>query len=251
MKLTFAAAGAAAVVLAGGAAFAEGKDGKCFDKGTLSYIDCPKPAEPEVKVEEPAPIVDDSGFYIGARAGVALIDGEYNVGAADKRDVNHDTGFFVSGMFGYEYADVAPGISLRPEIELGYMSAEVDKITSSASGAQPAVGGDTSVFFGFVNVFADIEVIESVDLIVGGGLGFGVVNFDSHSSAGVVAMDDSDIGFGWNIGAGLGIDVAEGVKLEALYRYMSFDVETSSAAAFKGDADLDAHTVTLGLRFKF
>ena len=54
---TIIIAAAFGMVASGGSALANG-DGKCFDKATLSYVDCPGG-------------VDWSGWYLGAHAGFA------------------------------------------------------------------------------------------------------------------------------------------------------------------------------------
>ena len=261
MKSAIAATGAAAVLLTAGAALANGEAEQCFDKGTLTYFDCPT-----------AEVVETGNFYIGARGGLAFVeDVEYDLTEEDKGDpapaitaiiaileptvfgvsAEHETGYVVTGMVGYEFVDVQPGMTLRPELEIGALTAEVDTITAEGEGTFSA-GGDTSVLFGFVNLFADFEVAESVDLIVGGGVGLGHVDLDKHSIDEGVLVDDSATAFGYNIGAGLGVEVEEGVKLEAMYRYMSFidaELETEFGAGGTDEVDVNAHTATVGIRF--
>ena len=239
MKNVFAAAGAAAVVLTAGAAAAEGHTEQCFDKGTLTYFDCPT-AE-----------VDNDAFYIGARGGAAWLDSDFDLDAGVNVEQDYEVGYIITGMVGYKFADVAPGIDVRPELESGYLDGEVEAHSINGGADVPGSFGDTSVLFGFANLFVDLEVLAGVDLIVGGGVGFGEVDFDGHGIPGLVAMDDSDTGFGYNVGAGLGIEVAPDVKLEAMYRYMDFDVELTSTEPFTADADIDAHTATVGVRFEF
>ena len=65
-------------------------------------------------------------------------------------------------------------------------------------------------------------------------------------------VDDEDTVFGYNLGAGLGLALTDDVELEALYRYMSFTGgEFTDTDGDTVDADIDAHTATVGVRFKF
>lgn len=93
------AAGLAA--LAAPAAAAE----KCFDKATLSYVDCPQPAPIRPVQPAPAPVAPAepiqpwSGFYIGAHGGYAWSDVE---GATGLGAVSEDAdGFLAGGQVGF------------------------------------------------------------------------------------------------------------------------------------------------------
>lgn len=78
MTLGKAAITAACVSIASaGAAMAQsGTDApeKCFDKGSLTYVDCPTEADEPVAVETPDPEPRFTGFYIGAHAGVVVAE---------------------------------------------------------------------------------------------------------------------------------------------------------------------------------
>ncbi len=255
MKHAIAMAAIAAVGLSGGAAFAQNADDECFDKGDLTYFDCPVEEEPVVVEEEEMMFVEDeSGYYAGFRGGVAFLDDTSFEFAGLEIVQDYNTGIVVSAMLGYNYADaIAPGVSLRPELEIGYLWADVD-VHDIEFQEVPNDGsdGDTSVLFGFLNLFADIEITADIDLIVGGGVGIGNVDFDDHGvDATGVIMDDDDWGFGYNVGAGVGVALDEDVTLEGMYRFMSFDADLEAVDGTESDVDVDAHTVTLGLRFDF
>ena len=232
MKYAVATAGAAAMAFAANSAAANGHDEQCYDKGTLSYFDCPT--------------VDEDAWYVGARGGVVFADTEFEFidgGGAETIDFESDPGYLISAMVGYNFANVASGVSLRPELEIGYLSADHDNIDFNGE-AEDDVIGDASVLFGFANLFVDIEVLSDLDLIVGGGVGLGDVELDI-----VEGFEDGDIAFGYNVGAGLALDVAEGVKVEGMYRYISFvDADLLEGVVDDGSADLDAHTGTIGVR---
>lgn len=258
MKNGIVMAGAAALALSGGFAKAEGHEGdECFDKGSLEYFDCPAEPEPMME-EEPMMVDDEGGYYAGFRGGVAFLeDTEFEWNGLDIEN-EYDTGYVISAMAGYQFVDaISPGLSFRPEIEIGYLAADVDIhnvfVQSTRNpGLSDGSTGDTSVLFGFVNAFVDYEVTPGFDIFAGGGVGIGQTSFDGHGvSATGVIMDDDDIGFGYNIGAGVAFEVAEDVIIEGMYRYMSFDAELEAVDGTESDVDVDAHTATIGIRFEF
>ena len=241
MKFVIATTGAAAVALTAGFAAANGHSEKCFDKGTLTYFDCPV-------AEEMAP--EHGGFYIGARGGAAWVDSQWQLDAATAVDQEYEVGGIITGMFGYEYVDVLPGVSLRPELEVGYLAGGVEEHAPNGA-AVTGDSGDTSALFGFVNLFVDLEITDPVDLIVGGGVGYGQVTFDDHAYGGTTRMDDDDGGFAYNLGGGLAYEFTQNVELELMYRYFNFNVDATSVTPYSDDTEAEAHTGTIGLRYEF
>lgn len=254
MKLVFAAAGAAAVTLTAGVAAANGDSGKCFDKGTLTYIDCPGD-----------PVVDYDAFYIGARAGAAGVDDdedfdlfETDTGVGGdtlniSTNADFDVGYIVTAMIGYDNIDLAPSIGFRPELEIGYLSIDsedtqtTDDLDDVGGGgtdedAVAVTDGDITVLFGFANAFVDFEIVHGVDLFATGGVGFGQIERDVNNT------EQDDTAFGYNLGAGIDYDVTHDITIEAMYRYMGF----VDAELVDGDEDtVNVHTGTVGVRFKF
>lgn len=241
-----------AVALAGmsASAMAQGNE-RCFDKGTLTYYDCPKPAAQPTQVYSPVPaatpIVDDSGFYLGARGGVVwLNETDYSYPGVSGK-IDSDLGWALGGVLGYDFGQISPGIGLRTDLEGGYMTADADSISVNGVGFG-ASGGATDVIYGFANLYGDIELTRSLDLIAGGGVGLGQVSIDNIAGGGVAA-DDDDIAFGYHLDAGLGYALAPNVTVEAMYRYTSFIGAEISAGGVSDDLDVSGHQALLGLRF--
>ncbi len=243
-----------AVALAGmsGAAMAQSGNERCFNKGTLTYYDCPKPAAQPTQVYAPAPavapMVDDSGFYVGARGGLAFYDETKTSTALGTGKIDYDMGYALGGMIGYDFGTISPGFGLRTDLEVGYQSAEVDGITANG-GNIAAAGGSTDVIYGFANVYGDIELLKQLDLILGAGAGLGQVKADGIAGTGLVTVDDDDITFGYHLDAGLGYALAPNVTLEAMYRYSSFLDAELGAGGVSDDVDVTSHQALLGLRF--
>lgn len=194
----------------------------------------------------------DSRVYVTSRAHLALYeDTDFNAGGVSVEN-DYDVGY--AGSFAVGYGQTYDRVRLRTEIEAGYQSADVDEHSFSgqtASGSSAA--GESSVGFGFVNAFADYKLTERFAVTAGGGIGIGYVNFDEHAVSGPgTLLDDSDTVFGYHIGGGVSLDVAENIALEALYRYQVFEnADLTSALGDSSDVDLDSHNITAGVRVGF
>lgn len=237
-----------AVALAGSSslAMAQSETGRCFDKGTLTYYDCPSASEPRevfaAPTTAPAPaVVDDSGFYVGARGGLMFPD-EVDSGGAS---ADFEMGYTIGGLVGYDFGDVSPGVGLRAELEGGYGAADVDSFSTGGS-----AGGGVDTLYGFLNAYGDIGILPSLDLILGGGVGLAQVSADGISVNGVTFLDDDDVTFGYHLDAGLGLALAPNVTVEAMYRYASFiDAELTNTLGVSDEVDFNSHQALLGLRF--
>ncbi len=260
MRISTFALGALALGLSpltAGPAAANGDD-LCFDKGTLKYAPCPK--EPVAPAPEPEPVVDvvdKSGFYLGLTGGVAYLDDTEvdRTGGLNRVDVEYDLGWALQGQIGYEFDDLfAPNVDLRLDLEAGYMTAEVDRLSV---GGVNVVGssGEFRAFSLTTNAYLDYNITDRLDVFVGGGAGLGFTNTDDYRGNGVSVFDGDDTVFAFHLDAGVSFDVTEMVVLEARYRYMNFvNVEASgSAAAATANTtqNVDAHLGLVGLRLKF
>lgn len=225
----------AASAALGGVALA---DDKCFDKSKLAYVECPS--------EEPVS-TERNGLYIGARGGVMQLDDVSVIDGAQNSVVEYDQGFVAGGFIGFEFVNVTPGVDLRGETEIGYQSADVD-LFNGVSGA-----GDSSAFYGFLNLYSDITLFGPVDLIVGAGVGYAQVELANHGNTALGTEINDDTGaFAYHFDAGLGVDLTDSLSIEALYRYSSFvGAEFDSANGTENDIDIDSHQGIGGIRYKF
>ena len=210
---------------------------KCFDKSTLAYVDCPS-AEPAA--------TERNGLYLGVRGGLVELD-EVDFFNAGAQSAEYDQGYAIGGVIGFEFVEVSPGVDLRGETEIGYMSADVDSISGVAG------SGDASAYYGFLNLYADLTPIKAlpIDLILGAGVGYANVDLENHANPGAQVNDDSGA-FAYHLDAGVGIDITESLAIEALYRYSSFfDAEFDGATGGRKESDVTSHQALGGLRYKF
>lgn len=134
----------AGVAVAGAAAPAAAQE-KCFDKGTLAYIDCPQPAPPPapapVFVAPPEPVLDWTGVYLGVHAGYGEADvsgGFFDFSNGGDLQVDFGDlepgGFLIGGQLAYLH-QFDNRIVLGAEIDASYLDAD-----DATAVLQPALG---------------------------------------------------------------------------------------------------------------
>ncbi|MXO95103.1 outer membrane beta-barrel protein [Erythrobacter aquimaris] len=186
-----------------------------------------------------------------------------------------DNGFEASGAFGY-----ATESGLRFEGQLFYNSYDVETHSGLTVGggnidavdvavltrgpaddANPTVGaviadgqGDVSNVGLFGNVYYDIGGPDATfKPFVGAGLGYQWTDVN-YQPSGVDVADDSDGSFGYQLMAGAGFEVSEGLDIFAQYTYRdSFndpEVELNLLPATL-EVETQQSIVSLGVRFNF
>ncbi len=251
MKFSIVLSGAAAAALVASAAAAQTEQ-DCFDKGDLTYFDCP--TEPEPVIEEPAALAplgpNWTGFYIGAHAGYASadVDGRYASGFFDVPALELNGGL-AGGQVGYLYQydnNIVTGV----EFDLsgvwaddtvtnvgGFMDAELNYLASARLRVGYAMeGGWLPYLTGGValagyEIFIDEEDDETADL--------------------------DETAFGGVVGGGVEVMLYENWSLRAEGLYYFFDDETSldGVTSFAEDGDFfsleDVIVGRIGLNFRF
>lgn len=256
-----AIAGVAMAAVAGGQAFAEGHTEQCFDKGTLTYFDCPTgPTEQAF-----------DGFYIGAFAGgtfgmgsdVLDVDG-YNSGGDIIGSPDDDLGVMAGGVAGVmlRFGDIVVGA----EGEIGGMWHDDEDQFADFVGDPTRVGDSIASletdFFASVTATAGFVIAEDTLLYAKGGwagLQTEVSYVDPNPTGATLDSGTEQDEFlnGYTIGGGLGfaLDSTAVVRLE--YNFYSFDdtslthVADSGGTPFQFDHEVDdeVHAVKVLLTF--
>lgn len=228
----------------------------------------------DLVIEAPETTISESAGsnYIALRLGAAFAD-ETTIGldatGLTPTDIitDYKTGWAGGIAIGHDYGALA-GLGMRAEVEFGYTRNEVgsDFITDlGATLSEDITFGTTTVAYGLVNGALDYAV-GSFRPYVTGGIGYAYGSFNNQgatvdatisAATGVpvgdlTAMDDSDWGFAWQVGAGVGYAVNDQMSLEFGYRY--FGTENLDVVATDGTAstvDFRQHQALFGVRYSF
>jgi len=182
----------------------------------MRYMPPPPPPAPT-----PAPVADtcEPGAYISGSIGLGIPEKSNFDG--DKYEM--DAGLAVNGAIGYDFGEA------RLEAAVGYQKHDFKNYDD-----------DLSLLTVMANAYYDIDTGSDVSPYLMAGAGWAHV--DS-------SWDESDDVFAWQVGAGLGIKVAECTTLDLGYRYLrpnKFDVDDGD-----GDTKWAVHNIMLGLRYNF
>jgi len=187
--------------------------------------------------------VASSGPYIGFKGGQSqLRDMNYQTGAGRvlaEYSSGRTLSFITGAATPYEN-----GFRVRSELEVGRQSGEVSGNNRS---------GDTRARFGFFNLYGDSQINQAVDFVFGTGVGVAEVTFDNHSSS-VLAprLDDKDVGFGYQLTAGLSASLSERVTFEGTYRFQSWEnINIQTSDGNRDRLRVGSHNLQAGLRVSF
>ena len=196
----------------------------------------------------------DKGMYVSGIAGLSLVPKlDQEISGARVFEPDFDPGFKIAGALGYDYG------ALRAEVEIGYLTNEVNDGVAIGSGSGP-VEGDVSVLSFMVNGYYDFHK-PNISLVPYLGVGIGGASIDALIIAPFLApntqvVDDSATVFAYQFMAGLGWNVSPTLTITTDYRYFATtDPEFTPGNFFPGSPDLESdysnHSFNLGARFKF
>ncbi len=193
-----------------------------------------------------SPAIADSknGLYVSGGAGIALLtDLDWNTTGASG-DTEEDSGYVIQGALGYKFG------MPRVEIELSYQKNDYDKITSN--GTTVGAGGDISALNLMLNGYVDIASQSILTPFVFAGLGMSNVEADLTDTTGTIINDDDTV-FAYQVGAGVGLDIAPQFMIDLRYAYFATsDPDLSNPAGTTNyETEFASHNITLGLRYSF
>lgn len=185
------------------------------------------------------PAQADQGFYVGAIGGVTL-DPDASVRFVDEDgNTESDRVSFKASPAGSVVAGYTFASGLRPELELGYRTADIEGSSAETTASQ-AIG---SIYYNFSR--------NGYFFYLGGGGGYANVRLDTN----VVGKDDDGSAV-YSIGTGFGLPVGKQFMVGVDYRYVgafdrtqyNYDVE---GIALAGSFKYRSHFVGLSLRYSF
>ena len=172
------------------------------------------------------------------------------------------TGYLFGGAIGMSITDM-----LRGEVELshsgwkakGFNLSGVDGFGNPVFDSDSA-SGEMSATYLLTNIWADMHNKTAFTPYVGGGAGAGwadantVFNVSGCPMCATSSYDKGEMGFAFQLGAGLKYDFTENVAMDLGYRYRSIlNIDFPNALGFGTfkDGDVNSHNVQLGLTYNF
>jgi outer membrane protein OmpA-like peptidoglycan-associated protein len=191
----------------------------------------------------------DKSWYIGAEGGAMVVEditfnltrGTGPTAAPGTATVDHDYGYDVGGLVGYDF-----GV-FRLEAEVAYKKADLEAYEStlgvpvSAGGTALAnvrytnAGGSSSALSFMVNGLLDFGDEDGISGYIGGGAGVARVKFSNYSiNPGFDFLDDSDTRFAWQGIAGVRAPLTDNIDVGLKYRF--FNASRLRVVGTTGDA---------------
>lgn len=159
------------------------------------------------------------------------------------RDVSFNTGYNITGAFGYKWLS-----GFRTEAELSYRHAGIDQFNGTDwSGTQSTWG-----FMG--NVLYDFNTASKINFSVGGGIGAGRASWNNVTAPAAPNFDSHDTNLQWQLIGEVGMPLSSQVQAFVDYRYITlYDSKFTSvpAGARISDGTNHSHNVLVGLRYFF
>jgi outer membrane immunogenic protein len=205
----------------------------------------------------PEPVAYDwTGFYLGLNAGAAWNNSSVDFDGLGLEDsIEDDQTVFTGGVeAGYNWQ--MDSIVFGVETDFNYLGFDSDE--------DFALGGTTASFDSKADWFGTLRgrlgfAADNILFYGTGGLAYGHAKIEGDIVNGVNSLsgDESNVNWGWTIGAGMQYAFNENWILGAEYLYVDlgepdFDLDcTGACGAFDSDADLAFSVVRAKLDFKF
>ena len=193
-----------------------------------------------IQYADPAPSNNWDGAYVGVFAGY----GQATITEDEADDFLFDTGD------SFDFGGALLGVTAGANFTAGTFVLGVagDVAWSNMSGTYTDITGDT---------FADIDWTASLR----GRVGYDAGSFLPYLTAGLAVAsltleDDPDpsetsVFYGWTVGAGVEIAVAENVSVDLAYRYSDYGSGEYELGFTPFDVQLTSHQVTAGINLGF
>lgn len=203
----------------------------------------------DVPVDAPVSVAD-TGWYLSIfGGGVWANNVEADDGTVDDGqifDFGTDIGWLVGAAVGTRFTD-----NLRGEIEVSTGSLGINDVTIDGTGPF-AVDGSASTTYLLGNVWFDIDTGSGFTPYVGAGLGAGFISADASSGAPLNYTTELEgWGLAYQVGAGVQVDVADGIALDLGYRWKSIVNAELEGPVDDAVVNTGSHVVQAGLTFGF
>lgn len=210
------------------------------------------------------------GIYIAPKVIGSVVSTEESLHSPDLSLLLSDYSDSLAGAslaVGYNFSPIFH-LPFRAEAEYS-LYGDIKEITSLIDeDSSGDIMGKIDLSTLFLNVYLDFENSSPFTPYLGAGIGFAFVGMqgsisnilDEEEVSNAISFGkNTDTNFAWNVGLGLTYDFSNSFSLDLGYRYVHFgdiitgnasgtDVEENSILKSK---NIDAHQLTLGVRFTF
>jgi len=196
-------------------------------------------------VEMSAPVATGN-FYASFFGGAAMInDFDFASSLPGAGTVSFDTGYSVDAALGYDFGN---GLSL--EGQLGYLNADLSD--GSYNGTDLLAEGTASVTYGMINAWYGFD-LGGITPFIGGGIGVASLALDSvFAAVPDSGIDDSEVTWAAQLGAGVSFALTDNVSLAGRYRYVTTgEISLTDAAGDENTGSASASIVDVGLKVAF
>lgn len=203
----------------------------------------------------PALAANPAGWYVSGQAGANWQEDSSNTGAMTFHSET-DPGFSLLGSVG-RYL----GNGFRVEGEVGYRQADLSKMSIRNDGGVGGldgvttnnVSGNSNIVSFMGNGFYDFTLPNTkLTPYIGGGIGFADVTADGWHANNVRLIDDSDVVFAYQAGAGVSYPLTPVTDAFLDYRYFATQNPTFQASnGGQVTSQIATNTISVGLRYKF
>jgi outer membrane autotransporter protein len=200
-----------------------------------------------------------NGWYVNLSGGANWLSDEGFSASTVGSDTltfapDSDTGWMISGAVGLSLHNMVQG--LRVEAEVAYRDNQVDGVWASSTAPGTDAGlldYEHSTLSVMANVWYDFA-LGNVRPYIGGGVGWAETELEGAFLGGTTpAINHSDDGFAWQLGAGVNFDISPNVQLGLGYRYFE-GPEVNLGAPFapngaSGDVENQNHSAVVSLTY--
>ena len=205
------------------------------------------------------PATAADGWYVSGSAGVAALDESSSkgtiTGGSTTGDVDFNFGVGLAGSVGYALENI------RLEGEVSYRKNDLDDVTVNTvlvgtslftNLGTVALSGDVSALAFMANAFYDFNAGEIWTPFLMAGIGAVKIDLDAISVDGVaVTYDESDTVFAYQIGVGIGYNLATKTTVNIQYRFMGTTDPSFDDGTVVIDGEYRSHSLWVGFTQRF
>ena len=199
------------------------------------------------------PVAEPATWYVSLFGGVSFledVDAFYNGDEGDY-SVETDPGYIVGGAVGMRIWD-----PVRLEVEVSYAEWDADRVTATdlPGSLTDSMRGDLNALFLLGNIWFDIDTGTVFRPYLGGGAGVGWADAHASFDDPPIGYGDGEMGFAFQLGGGVQVDLAEHVALDIGYRFkaiLDVDLDDVDGSGVYESADFYSHNIQGGIIFSF